>query len=398
MRVALVSLHSSPLELPATQNAGGMNVVVYELARTLTHAGHQVTLVVATESESRAVLPLPPGVQLRTVHVDAQGLAAEFGSTAHVQAVTALRLILRDHDVVHAHYWLSGTLCAEALQHYPEQLDAQPPLVVSLHTLGAEKSALGERDVTDIRIRAERELARTVPLLASSEAEAVAIQAYYGPTHAEIERVPPGVDLQQFRPGDTVRPNQLLVIGRLQPFKGQDFALEVFAALRRLRKPRAHRADLTLSFVGTETPGAEEFAQSLRDQAVALRLAGDVRFLGALSRAELAALLAESSITIIPSRSETYGMVALESAACGTPVIGQRIGGLTDSVSPGRSGLLLDSRDPERWAEALDQLLEHPEPLALMRRQARQFAEAHSWEQTAHRALSAYRQAIAAGR
>jgi len=395
MRVALVSLHSSPLELPATQNAGGMNVVVYELAQSLASAGHDVTLVVSRESVARAVLPVPAGVDVLGVATEAR---ASSGSDQYSVRTSELRSILHSHDVVHAHYWLSGELCAQALRDPVEGESTRPPLVVSLHTLGAEKLAFGEHYVSGERMRAEKELAQTVPLIASSHAEAEAIRVHCGAPAAEISVIPPGVNLRTFQPGAAVRANHLLVVGRLQPYKGQDFALDVFARLLEdsVSSPELH--DLELSFVGTATPGAEPFAADLRAGAVQLGLTDRVQFVGALPRAELASALARASVTLIPSRSETFGMVALESAAAGTPVMAQRVGGLPESVADGRSGLLLDSRDGTEWARCLFALLTGSHELAALRQSARQFAEAHSWERAAELHLSAYRRAIEAAR
>ena len=389
MRVALVSLHSSPLELPATRHAGGMNVVVGSLAAALSRAGHEVTLIVSTESVARAALTAPDGVAVHAIRT-----VSDWASPDHQDAVDDLRALLLTHDVVHAHYWVSAAACARALGDLATR-PRGPALVVSLHTIGVQKLGFDPASELGERMRTERELAQSVPLIASSHAEAAALVAGYDATPNGVTVIPPGVDSEAFSFGSSKRANRLLVIGRVQPYKGQDFALEVFARLVTLSLKSEALANLTLSIVGTPTPGAEAFAGGLHAQADELGISNRVAFLGAQTRDEVADLLADSTVTLIPSRSETFGLVALESAAAGTPVVAQRVGGLTESVADGVSGVLLDSRDASVWAQELLDLLADPERLAALRTTARDFALRHSWRQAAERSVSAYHDAIA---
>jgi D-inositol-3-phosphate glycosyltransferase len=206
--------------------------------------------------------------------------------------------------------------------------------------------------------------------------------------------MPPGVDTNLFAPepdaGDAVRlalgiePGRPLiaVVGRVQELKGQRLAVR---ALAELPKPRP-----MLVIAGEPTPGAEDYFAGLRRLAVELGVEADVRFAGALGRDRVAELLAAAAVTLVPSHSETFGLVALESAASGTPVVAQRVSGLVESVSDGQSGVLLDSRDPAEWARAITRLLDDPVSYAELSGSARAFAEGFSWAASVSILLDVY--------
>lgn len=383
----MVSLHTSPVAQPGTGDSGGMNVAIINLAEQLALRGATVDLLTRAEGEPgqrevRAGVTLhelaagPPGPLSREELADA---ADEFG-----EGVAALAgRHGRRYDVIHAHYWLSG------LATLPVALEFGLPFVQSFHTLAAMKNATGSEE-PERRVRTEMYLANQVSaIVAGSAAEATALIELARAPAGRVWVVPPGVDIEQFTPQRakaaaasiraefSIAPESaiLAVVGRLQPLKDQELALRAFALLT----PGA-----VMVIAGEATPGDEGYLQLLRE------LGGDVRFVGALSRERLANLLAASALTIMPSQSETFGIVALESAASGTPVIAFRGSGLVESVADGISGQLIDSRQPEHWAAAIDLLLADPARLARLGTSARHHAEPYTWAASATSLLALY--------
>jgi D-inositol-3-phosphate glycosyltransferase len=179
----------------------------------------------------------------------------------------------------------------------------------------------------------------------------------------------------------------IAVVGRVQELKGQRLAVRVLAALP---EPRP-----VLVIAGEPTPGAEDYFDGLRRLAARLGVEADVRFTGALGREGVAELLAAATVTLVPSHTETFGLVALESAAAGTPVVAQRVSGLVESVADGESGVLIDSRDPEEWARAITLLLDDPLLSAEFAVSARAFAEGFSWATSVAVLLDVYEGLVA---
>ena len=380
LRVALVSLHTSPLDAPGHGDAGGMNVYLVGLADALARRGVDVELLTrATDGEQaagRAPDRTPGGVPVRFLPAGPAAAVAK----AELPALTAefarsMRRLPR-FDVVHSHYWLSGRAAA------PVAAAWGAPHVLSLHTVAALKNqrlAPGDRAEPLERLEAERMLVRGSALtVAATEAERHAILADIG-AGEDGERVvviPPGVDTSLFRPaasGDRAptRPT-VLMLARIQPLKGVDLALAALSAIPAARRP-------LLVIAGGVSPGHDEYAQGLERQVAASGLLGDVLFLPAQPRSEAARLLREATLLIVPSHSETFGLVALEAAASGTPVVAARAGGLVESVADGVSGVLVDGRDPVVWAGVLDALLQDPDRLAVLSGTAREYGRRRGW-------------------
>lgn len=418
MRVALVTLHTSPFEPAGTADAGGMNVHVLELARALVALGHSVTLI--TREPAGRTVHREPGITVITLDA-VSGTALPKERLPELLDTCAAELAeLFDptrtapesrFDVVHSHYWLSGVAVQQALDLLRTRDAANaalPTHVVSLHTVGAEKLALQTQQNVAVspesndRITAERELVSRGTVIAASNGEAQAIRMHYGGTSPRIQPritvIPPGVDSNLFVPQQKSARRQLIVVGRIQPFKAQDFALDVFTEVVQLfadtdsaHSPARSAADRpSLLFVGSPTPGDEDYLATLKATVTARHLDEQVRFAGVLSREKTARALAESSLTIIPSLSETFGMVALESAATGTPVLAQAVGGLVESVADERSGILMSNRNATAWASRIVDLLTDQNRLDRFSMNAREFALEHSWQQTARRHVEVY--------
>ena len=395
-RVALVSLHTSPAEQAGVGDAGGMNVAIRSLARELAARGVTVDLLTRAITQPRD-WQLESGVTVYELAAGSPGpmrknelaqVSDEFG-----EAVSALAA-QRRYEIIHAHYWLSG------IATLPVALALGVPFVQSFHTLGAMKNRLappGSVLEGEQRIRSEAYLATQAnAIVVGSAAEATALIDEVRAPANSVWVVPPGVDIELFHPnrGDTGRQFRgelsiahgapiLAVAGRIQPLKGQELAIRALAEIRVDTPP-------VLVIAGEATPGDDEYLAGLQLVASELGVADRVRFVGALERDDLAELFAVASLTLVPSHSETFGLVALESAASGTPVVGYRSTGLVESVVEGRTGVLVDSRDPADWAATITNLLADGTALHALSETARDHALGHTWAVSATALLSIY--------
>ena len=397
-RVGLVSVHTSPLDQPGTGDGGGLNVYVREVARRMAARGIEVDVFTRrTDPDQPDAVLLAPGV---TVHHLAVGPAAVVAKEDLTHLLCPFELALAGHhrlqglDVLHAHYWLSGWVGRRVSRR------TGIPLVQTFHTLGALKNATlapGDRPEGTLRLIAEAEVARDADqVLVLTCGEARLFHSSFGLSGAKLTVVPAGVDLDLFDPGSTVdrragegvlghvRAPELMFAGRLQPLKGPDIAIRVLAEVRR------RRPDARLRIVGGESgaPDAATSVPGLRALAASLGVAEAVVFESALPQSELADRLRRADVVLVPSRSETFGLIALEAQACGTPVVAARVPGL--EVVVGAGGTLVDGHDPMPYAEAVLAYLEDPE----LRRRARaaglRDASASSWEHTVDRLIDAY--------
>jgi D-inositol-3-phosphate glycosyltransferase len=397
----MVSMHTSPAQQPGTGDSGGMNVAVLASASSLAERGIEVELLTRATGEP-AVTELVPGVTLFELPagtygpLDKQSLAAVSDEFGEAVATLAGRKSAR-YDVIHAHYWLSG------IATLPVAIELGLPFVQSFHTLAAMKGREAGAVEPERRRHAEAYLAtQSTAVIANSAAEATSLIDEVGTPTDRVWVVPPGVDVDLFRPnrsdaGERVRSELgieagrpiLAVVGRIQPLKDQALALEALAELRAMRGWSP-----VLVIAGEPTPGDEAYASGLRSLAADLGIADDVRFVGAVQRNRLADLLATATLTLVPSHSETFGIVALESAASGTPVVAFRASGLVESVSDGHSGLLVDSRTPRDWANAIDGLLVDPQALGRLSAGARDHALGFTWAASTSALLDVYRAII----
>ncbi|MGH8926732.1 MAG: glycosyltransferase, partial [Acidimicrobiia bacterium] len=392
-RVAYLSMHTSPLLQPGTGDAGGMNVYIDQLSRTM--AGRGVAIEVFTrrqDPEDPEIVEVVPGY--RVIHVDA--------GPAHPVAISALPRHVRTYaravetwlrpdppQIIHSHYWLSGWagLLVKRALHIP--------LANSFHTLGRVKD--GNRRPDDpperlLRIAAEHEVIEGSDcVMASTPVEAEELLDHYGADPNRLCTSPPGVDHRVFRPGAQKPARRrlglgpgpvLLYAGRIQPLKGVDVAIEAFAQVQRLHP------DATLLIVGGPSgpKGPEEMA-SLRHRAALLGALSRVRFLGPLPHGLLADLYRAADLVVVPSRAESFGLVAAEAQACGTPVVAARTGGLIYVIDEGVTGLLVDGWDPADYAEAIDRLLSDRGLLSKMGGAAVVWSKRFSWDATVRRYL-----------
>jgi D-inositol-3-phosphate glycosyltransferase len=394
VRIGLVSLHTSPLDTPGRGDAGGMNVVVRALADELALAGHRVEVLTraASVADQGRIETLESGARVRFLTA---GEPCPLAKSELPRVTDEFARMLREQprfDVLHSHYWLSGRAAL------PVARDTGAAHVLSLHTLAVVKNArLAPGDTPEPRERldAERMLAcRSDAVIASTRSERDAVIAAYGASPRAVEVVTPGVDTGTFRPGsrsplrDESTPGAdrptLLVVGRIQPLKGQDLAIRALSRLAPGIRPR-------LLIAGDVSGAGNERYRAELERLIAERgLVGDVEFVGALARRELAALIARSTLVLVPSRSETYGLVTLEAAACGVPVVAAAAPGLIDSVRAGASGVLVPGRDERTWAAAIERLLRDPARRAVMAQASLAHARAHTWRAAAARLATLY--------
>ncbi|MFO7962111.1 MAG: glycosyltransferase [Nitriliruptoraceae bacterium] len=393
-RVALLSVHTSPLDQPGTGDGGGLNVYVREVAARMAARGVEVDVFTRrTDPTQPDSVRVVPGV---TVHHLAAGPAEPVGKEEVTNHLCAFLLALQahptagTHDVLHAHYWLSGWVGRRIAPRWGV------PLVQTFHTLGVLKNATlapGDTPEPALRLHAEERVARSADrVLVLTCGEARLLHTTYGLSGARLTVVPAGVDLDRFSPrplaaaGSVARQGtpELLFVGRLQPLKGPDVALRTLAEVRRSVPGARLRVVGGASGTGQGRTGPAE----LRTLAQELGIADAVTFEDAVAQSELAERYRAAAVLLAPSRSETFGLVALESQACGTPVVGADVPGLEAVVRGG--GMLVPNHDPVEHAAAVVRLLTDPAHAAAARRAGLAAARAASWDRTVERLLAVY--------
>ncbi|MFN2538093.1 MAG: D-inositol-3-phosphate glycosyltransferase [Mycobacteriales bacterium] len=399
-RAAVLSVHTSPLEQPGTGDAGGLNVYVVETAKRLADRGVEVEVFTrATSSDLPAVSSLAPGVTVR--HLVAgpfEGLSKDDLPSQLCALTSGLLRVEAQHepgyfDVVHSHYWLSGQVGWLAAERWGV------PLVHSAHTLAKVKNLdLAEGDSPEPlrRIVGEQQVVDAADcLIANTAQEARDLVNLYGATASRVVTVAPGVDLEHFRLGSAsaartrlgIPPDctLLLFVGRLQPLKAPDVLLAAASELARTVD------NVHVAIVGGLSGSAVDYPQHLQD--LAARLGVPVTFAPPAAPDVLRDWYTAADVVAVPSFNESFGLVALEAQACGTPVVATRIGGLRTTVADGVSGLLVDGHGTADWAAALSRVLSRRTALS---DGAVRHAAHFSWNRTADELLSVYRGVLVA--
>ena len=389
-RVAVLSLHTSPLAQPGSGDSGGMNVYVRELVSALAQAGVDCT------TYTRASRPgLPEVVQVepghRVVHLPAGKFDLAKEDLPHVVQEFGDAVI--DHikngpgaDVVHANYWLSG-LVAHRVKH-----ELELPFVSTFHTLARVKAEGGDPEPL-WRERAEADIISCADAICvSCTEEESQFRRLYGNPQGRIEIVAPGVEHAFFAPGDKRGARfalglgsgpLLLFVGRIQPLKGLDVAVRALAELR--------RPDAVLMVVGGAS-GVEGSAEVTRLMTIIddLGVRDQVRFVEPQPHHILSTYYRAADVVVVPSRSESFGLVALEAAACGIPVVASAVGGLLTLVDDGLTGYLISGRDPSHFASRIASILNDPALAASMSVRAAERARRYTWSFAAARLRRVY--------
>jgi D-inositol-3-phosphate glycosyltransferase len=407
-RIATISVHTSPLEQPGTGDAGGLNVYVVEVAKRLAERGVEVDIF--TRAVSRDVPPvaeLAPGVLVRHLvagpfedleKADLPGQLCHF--TFEVLRAEAAYAPGR-YDIVHGHYWLSGQVGAVAKERWGV------PFVQSMHTLGRVKNAAlaaGDAAEPDLRLRGEAEVVAAADrLVANTDAEAQQLIELYDAPPSRVRTINPGVDLTVFQPGSQQAARQrlgvpadavlLVFAGRVQPLKAPEVVLH--AAARMISDDPGLAGRLRVAFVGGPSGTGRAHPDGLTELSARLGISTLVRLEPPCPQRELADWYRAATVVMVPSCSESFGLVAMEAQACGTPVVAAAVGGLRTAVADGVSGVLVNSRSPADYARAVASLIEAPETLASFSRGARKHASRFGWSVTVDRLLSLYAGAMA---
>ena len=396
----MLAVHTSPLAQPGIGDAGGMNVYVLQSALHLARRGIEVEIFTrATASADQPIVRVAPGVLVRNV------VAGPFEGLDKYDLPTQLCAfaagVLRAeaahepgyYDIVHSHYWLSGQVGWLARDRWAV------PLAHTAHTLAAVKNAAladGDAPEPPLRTVGEQQVVDEADrLIVNTDDEARQLISIHRADPARIDVVHPGVDLDVFRPGDQRAARAALglpldehvvaFVGRIQPLKAPDIVLRAAAKLQRVR----------IVVAGGPSGSGLASPDGLVRLADELGITERVTFLPPQSRADLATLFQAADLVAVPSYSESFGLVAVEAQACGTPVVAAAVGGLPVAVRDGVSGTLVSGHDVDRWADALDNLLRLSAPEAeAMARAAAAHAATFSWEHTTDALLASYRCAI----
>jgi D-inositol-3-phosphate glycosyltransferase len=401
-RVAMISMHTSPLATPGVGDAGGLNVYVGEVSRRLGERGLKVDVFTRADAaggpetvevhEHTRVIHVPAGPAGPVAKEDLLNLVHAFGERLDTQ--------MERYDVIHSHYWLSGMVGRQLKAHHGL------PLVHTMHTMAAVKnSSLSQAQTSEPDDREQGEaaiVANADVLTANTPDEAAELQRHYGATPDQIRIVPPGVDLHTFHPCDQPKNRAqlgvdqdakvILFVGRIQPLKAPDVLIRAVAEM--IRRDPARRPRLQLILIGSPSGPDAEWSATLTPLARDLGV-DDLTLLRPHSpRAELFRWYCAADVVGVPSHNESFGLVALEAQACGRPVVATDVGGLRHAVRDQATGLLVAGQEPGAWADALATVLDNDQQRLRMGARAAVHASAFSWDNTAAATLAAYALAV----
>jgi len=405
-RVAMLMVHSCPLEQAGIGDAGGMNIYVAESAARMAAQGVEVDIFTRRDHlDLPAVVELSPGVNVH--HLDAghdlhwtkEQVPAHFNElTAEFKKALSTD---QSYDLIHSHYWLSGKVAM------PVAKELKLPLVHTMHTMARVKNlnlAEGERPEPMIRVQGETQIvAAASALTANTDAEAASLVSLYDACPDTVHLVTPGVDLYNFTPGagraaarkvigieaDT---HVITFVGRIQPHKGPEIFIRAIAEM--ISHSPHLRPKLCVFIIGGASGINGSEVERLKELVNWLNIADVISFLPPVPRTELPNWYRAADLVCVPSYSESFGLVALEAQACGTPVVATAVGGLRTAVADGISGVLVDGHDPRAWSSVLARLLQEPQRRVLLSMGAIEHASHFGWDATARGTLDIYDQVI----
>jgi D-inositol-3-phosphate glycosyltransferase len=403
-RIATLMVHTSPLEQAGVGDAGGMNIYVVENAIKMAEAGVDVDIFTrSTDPSLPKVVEIAPGVNVR--HIEAgpfkglskEELPSQIGALTHGAMEIFAQFPKDYYSVIHSHYWISGQLG----WILSEQTGI--PLVHTMHTMARVKNAnLADGDIAEPTTRAlgeEQIVKNAAALIANTDAEAASLVSLYGACPDNVFVVTPGVDLKRFTMGAgklaareklDIAPDALMLtfVGRIQPHKGPEVLVRATAEM--LAHSPHLRAKLALVIIGGASGSGSSEPEKLKALAKFLHVDDVVHFMPPVSRDELPDWYRAADLVCVPSYSESFGLVALEAQACGTPVVATAVGGLRTAVADGISGSLVDGHDPKAWSAVLSRLLSDPSHRIELSFGALKHAANFGWESTARRTLHVY--------
>ena len=395
-------VHTSPLDQPGAGDAGGMNIYVAESAKRMAAMGVSIDIFTRrAHADLPDTVELTPGVTVR--HLDAgpvegvtkeelpqyiPALARQF--TSALEGTTI-------YDVIHSHYWISGEV------GMPASKKLGIPLIHTMHTMAKVKNlnlAQGESPEPGSRVRGEMEVVESAQgLIANTDSEAASLVSLYSACPDLVHVVTPGVDLYTFTPGQgrahargllqiPTDAHVITFVGRIQPHKGPDLLIRATAEM--LAHSPHLRSKLIVFVIGGVSGAGTAEVEKLKEMVKWLGISDVVRFLPPISRKDLPDWYRAADLVCVPSYSESFGLVALESQACGTPVVATAVGGLRTAVADGISGVLVDGHDPRAWSSVLARLLAEPQRRVLLSMGALEHATHFGWDSTARGTIDIY--------
>ena len=402
-KIATLMVHTSPLDQAGVGDAGGMNVYVVETAKKMAQAGVSVDIFTrANKPNLPESVEIAEGVNVKHLvagpfeGLSKEELPSQLGALTSAFMNHQKQLPSNYYSLLHSHYWISGQLgwmVSEA---------TSVPLIHTMHTTAKVKNlnlAAGEKPEPQTRAIGEEQVVKAATgLIANTDAEAASLVSLYEACPDRVFVVAPGVDLQTFSPADgkaaarnrlNIAPDAIMLtfVGRVQPHKGPDVLLKAAAEMI-LHTPHL-RAKLAVVIIGGASGSINEL-EKIKALAKFLKIEDVTHFIEPVSREVLPDWYRASDLVCVPSYSESFGLVALEAQACGTPVVATAIGGLRTAVSDGISGCLVDGHDPKAWSAVISRLVMEPQRRLLLGMNAVEHASHFGWEGTARKTLDVY--------
>ena len=402
--IATLMVHSSPLDQAGTGDAGGMNVYVVESAKKMAAAGVNVDIFTRTNHPNLPeTVEIADGVNVKHLvagpfeGLSKEELPSQLGALTSSFMNYQKQLPNDYYSLLHSHYWISGQLGWMVSER------TGIPLIHTMHTTAKVKNLnLADDEKPEPQTRAigeEQVVKASTGLIANTDAEAASLVSLYEACPDNVFVVAPGVDLQTFSPGSgksmariklNIAPDAIMLtfVGRIQPHKGPDVLLRAVAEMV-THSPHL-KAKLAVVIMGGASGSGLNELEKLKVLAKFLKIEDVTHFVAPVKRDELANWYRASDLVCVPSYSESFGLVALEAQACGTPVVATAIGGLRTAVSDGISGSLVDGHDPKAWSAVISRLIAEPQRRLLLSMGAVVHASHFGWENTAHKTLEVY--------
>ena len=401
-RIATLMVHTSPLDQPGIGDAGGMNIYVVESAQRMAAMGMKVDIFTRrAHADVADVVEISDGVRVRHLNIGpVDGVTKEQLPTLTPALSAEFSRELQSaepYDVIHSHYWISGKVAM------PAAIKLGIPLVHTMHTMARVKNlnlAEGESPEPMIRVQGETQVVSGAQaLIANTDAEAASLVSLYQACPDNVSVVSPGVDLYSFTAGNgRVAAREkvglpkdahiLAFVGRIQPHKGPEVLIRAVAEM--LAHSPHLRSKLILLIMGGASGAGMGEVERLKDLVSWLGISDVVRFELPVPRTQLPDWYRAADLVCVPSYSESFGLVALESQACGTPVVATAVGGLRTAIADGISGVLVDGHDPRAWSSVLARLLQEPHRRILLSMGAIEHASHFGWDATARGTLDIY--------